>query len=179
MKKTIRLTESELTEIISKVIQEQGGIMISRVPTSPRINLGKNISKSTRLGMPEDNPFNFEVSCVLEPIERIEELFKYARTYTKTSMDDKFAEQIVPKIVKELTGMGSGNMMSIFQQINSEGKLRAVIDNFDKNKSNYSNQSFFEWIENEFLLKTNEIIKILSKYFNLPVCREGCDCPYV
>ena len=181
MKKTIRLTESELTEIISKVIKEQGGMMFARVPSAVRgtnrINLSKSTAKGARFGTPEDSPFN-DVPCELEPIERIEGLFKSARSYTKSSMDDKFAEQIVPKIVKELTGVGSGNVMGLFQQINTNGKLRAVIDNFDKNKTKYSNQSFFEWIDNELLLKTSEVVKILSKYFNLPLCREGCDCPY-
>lgn len=182
MRKIIKLTESDLERIIKRVISEQGAaLMASRVPGAVRsigrldLNKGPNVGRSARLGFPEDSPVD-EIPCELRPIERIEEFFKSANKFVKTSSDEKFANEIVPKIVRELSGIGSGDVMELIKQINTKGKLKSVIDNFDKNKSKYSNQSFFEWIDNEIMLNKQDIVDILSKNFALPWCRRGCNC---
>lgn len=174
-----------MKNLIKKILREEvneqlGGILASRLPSAVRsanrINLSKSTGKAARLGFPEDNPVG-DIPCELEPIERIQELFNSSKKFIKNSSDDKFAQEIVPKIVSELSGVGSGNVLNLIKLINTEGKLKAVIDNFDKNKSKYSNESFYEWIENEIMLNKTDIVNILSKSFTLPYCRKGCDCP--
>lgn len=182
MGKIIKLTESDLERIIKRVISEQGAALMSaRVPGAVRgvgrfdLNKSANVGRSARLGFPEDSPVD-EIPCELRPIERIEELFKSSGKFVKTPSDENFANDIAPKIVRELSGIGSGDVMKLIKQINTKGKLKAVIDNFEKNKSKYSNQNFFEWINNEILLNKEDIVDILSEYFSLPFCRKGCNC---
>ena len=175
MKKIVKLTEEQLVNIIQRVINEQGGAILGAARGASRLNLSK-VPKTTgarRIGFPEDSPIE-EVPCELEPIERIEICLETAKTYSSSSSDILFANKLGPEMVKEMTGIGHGNILNKIGQIKTNGQLRAIVDWFDKN----SEYSLYEWIKGEFILNKNEVVKKLEgKGFNLPYCRKGCECP--
>jgi hypothetical protein len=175
MKKIVRLTEGQLVNIIQRVINEQGGVILGAARGASRLNLSKapRTTGARRIGFPEDSPIE-EVPCKLEPIEKIEICLETAKTYSSSSSDISFANKLGPEMKKEMTGFGHGNVFDKFGQIKTKGQLKAIVDWFDKN----SEFSLYKWISGEIVLNKEEVVRRLeNKGFNLPFCRKGCECP--
>ena len=172
-KKVVRLTESQLVEIIEKIISEQPVTLLGRTGAVPRFNLAKSSGRSARLPFPEDSPVD-EIPCEYFPEERIEQLFIQAKKWSSSTKDWEIVKPISEDMKKQMTGLGSGNVIELFKKIDTKEKLAALIKNW-----NYNNESLYDWLDDEIILgKWSSLVKILGSKFDLPLCRPGCKCKY-
>jgi hypothetical protein len=72
----------------------------------------------------------------------------------------------------EMEGIGSGDIVDMFKDINTKPKLSALIKNWK-----YNNEDLYTWMTDEYLLKWGDLVKVLDVNFSLPYCRPGCECP--
>jgi len=166
----IIITEEQLTKIYSE--QTIIGSLASRPPVG-RFNLSK-VPKSSgggRLGFPEDSPID-DIPCEYDNKERVEQLFIQAKTWTSTSNDWNTVKPIAEKMKSEMEGIGSGDIVDMFKDINTKPKLSALIKNWK-----YNNEDLYTWMTDEYLLKWGDLVKVLDVNFSLPYCRPGCECP--
>ena len=173
MKKVIRLTESDLIDVIKKVMSEQLITLASRTSPVPRINLSKSRPISGKPGFPEDSPVG-DIPCEYDSQEKVEELFKEAKTWTSSSKDWQLVKPIAEEMKKQMEGLGSGNVIDQFKKIDTKEKLAALVKNW-----NYNNESLYQWISDELFIKWKTLLEILNKNFYnyIPFCRPGCECP--
>ena len=166
----IIITEEQLNKIISE--QSIIGSLASRPPVG-RFNLGKapKGSGGSRVGFPEDNPVG-DIPCEYEPKERVEQLFIQAKKMSSSDKDWQTVKPIAEKMKSEMEGLGSGNVVNLFKEINSDAKLSALIKNWK-----YNNEDLYTWLNDEYLLRWGDLVNVLSVNFSLPYCRPGCKCP--
>jgi len=164
-----------ITETQLKRLQTEQLIgMLSSEPVAPRINLSKSLSRgvSKRLGVPEDDPTR-EIPCEYDSQEKTMELFKQAKSWTSSPSDWTVIKPIADKMYSAMKGLGSGNIVELFKGINTKQKLSALVKNWK-----YDNQDLYTWMNDEYLLKWGDLVKVMQVNFNLPFCRPGCKCPY-
>ena len=166
----IIITEEQLNKIISE--QSIIGSLASRPPVG-RINLSKvpKGSGGGRFGFPEDNPVG-GIPCEYDSKERVEQLFIQAKKMSSSDKDWQTVKPIAEKMKSEMEGLGSGNVVNLFKEINSDAKLSALIKNWK-----YNNEDLYTWLNDEYLLRWGDLVNVLSVNFSLPYCRPGCKCP--
>ena len=166
----IIITEEQLNRLYSE--QSIIGSLASRPPVG-RFNLSKapKGSGGSRIGFPEDSPAG-DIPCEYDNQERVEQLFKQAKTWPSTLNDWNLIKPTAEKMKLEMEGIGSGNIVNLFKDINTKPKLSALIKNWK-----YNNEDLYTWMDDEYLLKWGDLVKVLSVNFNLPYCRPGCKCP--
>ena len=165
-----------ITESQHKKLTEQiSGMLAGRAIPSPRISLdlakGPKTGNSARLPFPEDSPVD-DIPCEYFPNERVEQLFKRAMNWSSAPQDWEKVKPIAEKMKNELTGLGSGNFVNLLKLIDTKEKLSALVKNWK-----YNNESLYQWMNDDLFVIKNSI-PVLSKHFDLPVCRPGCKCPY-
>jgi hypothetical protein len=168
----IIITEEQLNKIYSE--QTIIGTLAARPPVG-RFNLSKapKSSGGGRLGFPEDSPID-DIPCEYDNQEKVEQLFIQAKTWTSTSNDWNTVKPIGEKMKSAMEGIGSGDIVNLFKDINTKPKLSALIKNWK-----YDNEDLYTWMNDEYLLKWGDLVKVLTVNFHLfiPHCRPGCECP--
>jgi len=166
----IIITEEQLAKIYSE--QSIIGALASRPPVG-RFNLSKapKSSGGRNIGFPEDSPVD-ELPCEYDNQERVEQLFIQSKTWTSTSNDWNMVKPIGEKMKSAMEGIGSGDIVNLFKDINTKPKLSALIKNWK-----YNNEDLYTWMTDEYLLKWGDLVKVLGVNFSLPYCRPGCKCP--
>ena len=167
----IIITEKQLKKLHS---EQMIGMLASEPVAVPRFNLGKSVRSgvSKRLGMPEDNPTR-DISCEYDSQEKTMELFKQAKSWSSSPSDWNSVKPIADKIHSAMKGLGSGNIVDLFKGVNTKQKLSALIKNWK-----YDSQDLSTWMNDEYLIDWNNLVKVLNVNFDLPICRPGCECPY-
>jgi hypothetical protein len=163
----IIITEEQLTKIYSE--QSIIGSLASRPPVG-RFNLSKVPKGGRRLGFPEDSPFD-EMYCLYDYSEKVEQLFIQAKTWTSTSNDWNTVKPIGEKMKSAMEGIGSGDIVNLFKDINTKPKLSALIKNWK-----YDNEDLYTWMNDEYLIKWGDLVKVLEVNFLLPYCRPDPEC---
>ena len=150
------------------------GMLASEPVAVPRFNLGKSVRSgvSKRLGMPEDDPTR-DIPCEYDSQEKTMELFKQAKSWSSSPSDWNSVKPIADKIHSAMKGLGSGNIVDLFKGVNTKQKLSALIKNWK-----YDSQDLSTWMNDEYLIDWNNLVKVLNVNFDLPICRPGCECPY-
>ena len=167
----IIITEKQLSKL-----QLEQGLMLATEPVEvPRFDLGKSVRGSTakRLETPEDDPFGNNSNCEYNSKEKTMELFKEAKSWPSSPSDWTAIKPIADKMYSAMKGLGSGNIVDLFKGINTKQKLSALVKNWK-----YDGQDLSTWMKDEYLVNWNNLVKVLSVNFNLPLCRPGCKCRY-
>ena len=92
--------------------------------------------------------------------DKVKDLFVLAKSWPSTTQDWNSIKNIASSIHKELSGLGSGNFLSLLSQINTKGKLSALLKNWK-----YDNLTLYQWLESEYGLSWSSIVKVLEKNF--------------
>jgi len=163
----IIITEEQLTKIYSE--QSIIGSLAARPPVG-RFNLSKVPKGGRRLGFPDDSPFD-EIHCLYDNQEKVEQLFIQAKTWTSTSNDWNTVKPIGEKMKSEMEGIGSGDIVNLFKDINTKPKLSALIKNWK-----YDNEDLYTWMNDEYLIRYGDLVKVLEVNFSLPYCRPDPEC---
>ena len=162
----IIITEEQLKKIYSEQII---GTLAARLPVG-RFNLSKVPKGGRRMPFPEDSPFD-EMYCLYDNQEKVEQLFIQSKTWTSTSNDWNMVKPIGEKMKSAMEGIGSGDIVNLFKDINTKPKLSALIKNWK-----YNNEDLYTWMNDEYLISWGDLAKVLGVNFSLPYCRPDPEC---
>jgi hypothetical protein len=155
MKKTIKLTESELIGLIKKVINEQ------------RFNLTKSVPKGSRFGMPEtDAGGGDDFMC---------KQYNIISAIKKCKKGDYIPDDNSRKLGLELYNTMSGinfnhnKTYEVFKKIKDSNEFCKIVKNF-----NYEKQPLDKWISGEWLDKDNLWDNVLKNKLTTFIDRDFC-----
>jgi hypothetical protein len=159
MKKVIRLTESDLVNIVKKVLKEQ---LIGTLASRPAFNLSKSgpaeIS-STKTPQVQDDITNIIDDCYMENIYN---LVNKCKNNKSLYQPDKDAYYIAKQLYEAMDGFSIGvNTMNTLKYIDDAAKFCRV-----SNAYNYDGKNLATWIEEEVSLQPDLVWNVLKKHAN-------------
>jgi hypothetical protein len=146
MKRIVKLTESDLTRIVRKVINEQWWL-----------NLGRYGSHETNTGAGWDVGFaTQDTNSLMRDLseeERFKMLFDWAKTWPSTAADWNSIKSYATNMKNEMSGMGSGNVLSYLPKFNTKAKFAALCKNFV-----YDGSNLYNWFDGESTIGWDDIM---------------------
>lgn len=148
MKKIIRLTESDITRIVKRVIKEQ--------PFGGLLNMPETGQEVT--GIVGYKPPNIKE---YSDADKVKNLFTIARKWPSTSQDWKTITPIAKQMYNQLSGMGSGSFLTELVKIKTTNQLAALVKNWK-----FDGKDLYTWLSSEYGISWAQIIQVLRKNFN-------------
>lgn len=122
MKKVIRLTEQDLINIVKNVLNEQWWLSV-----------GEFAAHEANTGSGWDIGFGTQDTRLMRDLsgrERFKMLFDWAKSWPSTASDWNSIKPYALAMKEEMTGLGSGNVLSYLPKFNTKGKFAALCKNF-------------------------------------------------
>ena len=159
MKKVIRLTESDLVNIVKKVLKEQ---LIGTLASRPAFNLSKSGPAEIPAGRTpqvQDDPTHIIDHCY---IENIYNLVNKCKNNKSQYRPDKDAYYIAKQLHDAMDGFSIGvNTMNTLKYIDDAAKFCRVSNAFI-----YDGKNLATWIEEEISLQPDLVWNVLKKHAN-------------
>jgi hypothetical protein len=171
MKKIIRLTESDLTRIISRVIKEQIAVepMFNLTKSEP-FNLTKNIEafagKTPRV---EDGPDTDE--CMKSFEQAVKDFFIEAKRWNYNA-DEKYMDSLIKKMYENTGGFSqTRQFLDAFSKIKTQAGMGYLARNFK-----HDGKNFFQYLESDHRFPWIMVAKILKDNgFYVSLQNPGCN----
>lgn len=163
MKKIIRLTESDLTRIVRRVIKEQAPLGLNLSKPTP--NLTRGIG---RLGRPDDGPDSggnntddYYDCSIKKPMDKqVKEVFDSLEKSSQGSPSDKIKKYII-RLKNSMEGIGStDDVYNVFKEVKDKSTISSIIKNWKSVTK--SSESLYEWISSEMTIRWVVLYSILE-----------------
>ena len=171
MKKIIRLTESDLTKIVRRVLNEQ---IIGNLVKPPRIN----VTKSTPWGgkTPRTIDDDGGMPCEYTSEEKMRNFFINAKTFFKGGVDEKYMNLVIEKMKKELGSFWSGSpieFLRLLGSIKTEAGIGYLLRTFKLN-----NKNLFTVLSEDHRFPWLSVVQAIKKNFSVSNGPPGCNGVY-
>tara|TARA_R100000081_G_C4770085_1_gene145016 strand:+ start:370 stop:873 length:504 start_codon:yes stop_codon:yes gene_type:complete len=91
--------------------------------------------------------------------EKIQKLFKTARTWKSTTADWKSVKSIARAMRDEMSGVGSGDTLQFLKKIKTKPQLAALVKNFS-----FNGDDLYDWLSAEYAMSWDSVVKALSAF---------------
>lgn len=159
----IRLTESELVELVKKVLEEQSVIGALSDPSNVGLNvsLGEEPYQMGKSGAcKKDNPAD----------NKLRQLFTYCNKVSPDSNINKI-KKWNDRLYKSMKGLGTNkDFITVLDEIKTVNELSAVWKTFK-----YDNENLWQWMSSEMKYTWDDVWNHLKKFQSIakiPICLE-------
>jgi hypothetical protein len=172
MKRIIKLTESDLTRIVRRIIKEQTPLLSigDQVKVSGRgFNLNKGGTPSGK--SPRTTDGIEPDGCEYSSEEKIREFFKDAKTWNG-SVDEKYMNSIIEKMKKELGSFWTGEpreFLKLLGLIKTQAGMGYLVRTFK-----LDNKNLFTVLSEDHRFPWLSVVLVLKNKFSLPYGPSGC-----
>ena len=119
-------------------------------------------TRSTGKGRPESDDGGWSVDNAgreYYPHEKIQDLFKTARTWKSTTADWESVKSIALAMRDEMSGVGSGDTLQFLKKIKTKPQLAALVKNFS-----FNGDDLYDWLSAEYSMSWDSVVKALSAF---------------
>ena len=141
--------------------------------TGAAARTGFNLSKggggkagSGRFGRPDVDDDGVVNVKTVSPVvttskEKIQKLFKTARTWRPTTADWESVKSIAYAMSDEMSGGGYGDTLQFLKKIKTKPQLAALVKNFS-----FNGDDLYDWLSAEYLMSWDSVVEALSAFKN-------------
>jgi len=91
--------------------------------------------------------------------EKIQKLFKTARTWQSSKSDWQSVKSIALAMRDEMSGVGSGDTLQFLKKIKTKPQLAAFVKNFV-----FNGDDLYDWLDSEYSMSWDSVVKALSAF---------------
>ena len=171
MKKIIRLTESDLTRIVSRVLNEQMLLGLSDVVKTSGMDVTKPTGPSGKTPQTLDDDGGLP-DCEYMSEEKIRMFFIEAKQW-KGGVDEKYMNSIIEKMKKELGSFWTGNtteFLRLLGLIKTEAGIGYLLRTFKLN-----NKNLFTVLSEDHRFPWFSVVQVIKKNFSVDDGPLGCN----